>query len=67
MMKRQYDFSKGERGVLTSQARSSSCPLYLDEEVQTYLADKADAKGVDLFDLVNEMGVDPPLTLESMS
>jgi len=30
-------------------------PVYLDEQVQSYLTAKADAKGVDLADLVNEM------------
>ena len=55
MMKRQYDFSKGERGKFYNPGAVFKLPVYLDEEVQTYLADKADAKGVELSDLVNEM------------
>ena len=54
-MKRQYDFSKGERGKFYKPSAVFKLPVYLDEEVQTYLAGKADAKGVDLSDLVNEM------------
>jgi hypothetical protein len=54
-MKRQYDFSKGERGKFYKPGAVFKLPVYLDEEVQTYLADKADAKGVELSDLVNEM------------
>jgi hypothetical protein len=30
-------------------------PVYLDEQVERYLAAKADAKGVDLSDLVNDL------------
>ena len=30
-------------------------PVYLDEEMQDYLTAKADAKGVELADLVNDM------------
>ena len=55
MMKRQYDFSRGERGKFYKSGAVFKLPVYLDEEVQTYLADKADAKGVELSDLVNEM------------
>jgi len=32
-----------------------SLPVYLDEQVQDYLSAKADAKGVDLSDLVNDL------------
>ena len=55
MMKRKYDFSKGERGKFYKPGAVFKLPVYVDEEVQTYLADKADAKGVDLSDLVKEM------------
>jgi hypothetical protein len=30
-------------------------PVYLDEKVQTYLAARADAKGIDLSELVNDL------------
>jgi hypothetical protein len=54
-MKDQYDFSKGTRGKFYRPDAIFRLPVYLDEKVQTYLTAKADAKGVDLADLVNEM------------
>jgi hypothetical protein len=54
-MKNIYDFSKGERGKSYRPEAVSRLPVYLDEEVQSYLAAKADAEGVDLADLVNDM------------
>jgi hypothetical protein len=54
-MKDRYDFSKGTRGKFYRPDAVFRLPVYLDEKVQTYLTAKADAKGVDLADLVNEM------------
>ena len=54
-MKEHYDFSKGERGKFYRADAVFRFPLYLDEQVQNYLADKADAKGIDLAKLVNDM------------
>lgn len=54
-MKDQYDFSKGERGKFYRPEAVFRLPVYLDEKVQSYLTAKADAKGVDLADLVNDM------------
>lgn len=54
-MKDQYDFSKGERGKFFRPEAVFRLPVYLDEKVQSYLTAKADAKGVDLADLVNDM------------
>ena len=54
-MKDRYDFSKGTRGKFYQPEAMFRLPVYLDEKVQDYLAAKADAKGVDLTDLVNEM------------
>jgi hypothetical protein len=55
-MKDRYDFSKGVRGKFYKRdARTFRLPVYLDEKVQDYLAAKADAKGVELADLVNDM------------
>lgn len=50
-----YDFSKGERGKFYREGAVFRLPVYLDEKVQDYLVARADAKGVDLADLVNEM------------
>lgn len=54
-MKDRYDFSKGERGKFYREGAVFRLPVYLDEKVQDYLAAKADAKGVELADLVNDM------------
>ena len=54
-MKDHYDFSKGVRGKFYSPDAAFKLPVYLDEGVQDYLTAKADAKGVDLSDLVNDL------------
>ena len=51
-MKDHYDFSKGTRGKFYQPEAVFRLPVYLDEKVQDYLAAKADAKGIDLADLV---------------
>ena len=54
-MKRRYDFSKGERGKFYNPNAVFRLPVYLDRKVQNYLTAKADAKGVELSDLVNAL------------
>lgn len=54
-MKERYDFSKGVRGKFYQPDAIFRLPVYLDEKVQTYLAAKADAKGMDLSELVNDL------------
>lgn len=54
-MKDRYDFSKGVRGKFYRPDAVFRLPVYLDEKVESYLTAKADAKGIDLSDLVNEM------------
>ena len=54
-MKDSYDFSKGQRGKFYRPEAVFPLPEYLDEKVQSYLTAKADAKGVDLAELVNDM------------
>ncbi len=54
-MKQRYDFSKGERGKFYKPDAVFKLPVYLDEDVQAYLAKKAEAKGVELSDLVNDL------------
>ena len=54
-MKEQYDFSKGVRGKFYHPNAVFKLPVYLDEQVQGYLVAKADAKGVDLSELVNDL------------
>ncbi len=54
-MKNHYDFSKGARGKFYRPDAVFRLPIYLDEKVEKYLAAKADAKGVELSDLVNDL------------
>ncbi len=54
-MKREYDFSKGERGKFYRKNAKLNLPVYLDEEVQSYLQERARSKGVEIAQLVNEM------------
>lgn len=54
-MKDHYDFSKGVRGKFYKPDAVFRLPVYLDEKVQDYLIAKAEAKGIDLAELVNDM------------
>jgi len=54
-MKREYDFSKAERGKLYRPGAKLNMPIYLDEEVLGYLTERAEAKGVEVGDLVNDL------------
>lgn len=54
-MKDHYDFSQGERGKFYTADAVYRLPVYLDEKVESYLSAKAEAKGVDLSDLVNDL------------
>lgn len=54
-MKQEYDFSKGERGKFFRENARPNLPVYLDEEVQNYLQERARSKGVEVAQLVNEM------------
>ncbi|MBE7459253.1 MAG: hypothetical protein LC123_13135 [Burkholderiales bacterium] len=54
-MKDHYDFSKGTRGEFCRENAVFRLPVYLDERVQDYLVARAEAKGVELAELVNDM------------
>lgn len=54
-MKEEYDFSKGERGKFFRENSKLNLPIYLDDEVQNYLRERARSKGVEVAQLVNEM------------
>ena len=54
-MKREYDFSKAERGKLYRPGAKLNMPVYLDSEVLGYLMERAEAKGVEVGDLVNDI------------
>ena len=54
-MKGHYDFSTGVRGKLYRPDAVFRMPVYLDEKVESYLVTKAEAKGIELSDLVNDL------------
>ena len=54
-MKENYDFSKGERGKFYRKGAVFKFPIYLDEGVQSYLVEKAEGKGIELSELVNDL------------
>ena len=54
-MKEAYDFSKGERGKFFREDAKLNLPVYLDDEVQSYLQEQARSKGVEVAQLVNEV------------
>lgn len=54
-MPAEIDFSKGVRGKFYRPGMRLRLPIYLDDETQRYLADRAQAKGVDVGALVNQL------------
>lgn len=52
-MKPKYDFSKAERGKFFRPNAELRLPIYLDANIQTYLAERAAEKGVPLGEMVN--------------
>jgi len=54
-MKQEYDFSKGERGKFFRENAKLNLPVYPDEEVRSYLQERAETKGVEIAKLVKKM------------
>jgi len=54
-MKPEYDFSKGERGKFFRRNAEIQLPIYLNADVQTYLAARAEQKGIPLSEMVNNL------------
>ena len=54
-MPSEIDFSKGVRGKFYRSDARLHLPVYLDDQVQNRLTALADAKGVDLSALVNDL------------
>lgn len=54
-MKREYDFSKGERGKFYRPGASLNLPIYLEDNVRIYFEEKARSKGMEIGELVNEI------------
>lgn len=54
-MPAEIDFSKGSRGKFFKAGAVLNLPVYLEAEVQAYLADRAKARGIEVAQLVNEL------------
>ena len=54
-MKDEYDFSEGERGKFYRPGAKLNLPVYLDDDILTYLNERAASKGVEVNALINEM------------
>ena len=54
-MKREYDFSKGKRGKFFRPNAELRLPIYLNADVQAYLAERAAQKGIPLGEMVNTL------------
>lgn len=54
-MKREYDFSKAERGKFYRKGAKLRLPIYLDSKVQDRLERIARSRGSNLGDLVNQL------------
>jgi len=54
-MKDEYDFSKAERGKFFRKDAQLKIPVYLEPEVRRYLSERANAKGIEVGDLVNDL------------
>ncbi len=54
-MKKEYDFSKGERGKFYRPDMKLNIPIYLDEEVSAFVDKIASKKRIDRSSVVNEL------------
>ena len=54
-MKREYDFSKAERGKFYRKGAELRLPIYLDTKLQTQLERIAQKKGKELNEVVNQL------------
>jgi len=55
MMKKEYDFSKGEHGRFFRPEAKLNIPVYLDQDVESWFAEKAKSRDVAVQQLVNEL------------
>ncbi len=54
-MKPEYNFTHGERGKFFRDNAQLNLPVYLEDEVRSFLQERAQAKGVDMSQLVNDI------------
>lgn len=54
-MRKEYDFSKGERGKFYRSDMKLNIPIYLDDEISDFVEKIASKKGIDRSSIVNEL------------
>lgn len=54
-MRKEYDFSKNERGKFYRPDMKLNIPIYLDEEVSTFVEKIASKEGIDRSSVVNDL------------
>jgi len=54
-MRKEYDFSKGQRGKFYRPDMKLNIPIYLDDEVSAFIEKIASKKGIDRSSVVNEL------------
>ena len=54
-MQSEYDFSDGVRGKFYQPNTKFRIPIYLDEDLLDYFTQQAEAKGVDLNQMINDL------------
>jgi uncharacterized protein (DUF4415 family) len=54
-MKSEYDFKDAERGKFYRPQTKFNVPIYLDEDVLDYFTERAEAKGVNLNEMINDL------------
>lgn len=54
-MRKEYDFSQGERGKFYTKDARLNLPVYLDDEVFQYIEDLARKRKTDISSIVNQL------------
>jgi len=54
-MKKEYDFSKGERGKFFNPQAKLNIPIYLEPDIEEFIRKQAEKKNKDAESLVNEL------------
>ena len=54
-MRKEYDFSKGERGKFYRLDAKLNLPIYLDDEILDFVEKIAQRKGTDMSSVVNKL------------
>ena len=54
-MKDKYDFSQGKRGQFYRPDSVLNIPVYLDQDIESWFAEKAKNKGVDMQQMINDL------------